>query len=341
MNKSISESSSDSLCNSKLHSPDATASDDNVGDNHNNAVDVNNNATAPPSLAQSSSVPIITDHDNAVNRIVEDQNRLINSSTAARNSTSTARTLLTRKVQVSDDDGSIDYDNDNYENNRGYGTVNNSTGSNRNNSTGNPVNKSIGESSSDSLRNSKLHSPDATASDDNVGDNHNNAVDVNNNATAPPSLAQSSSVPIVTEHDNAVNRLINSSTAARNSTGNVTILRKRKSHTPDDDLDQGSRSNHKLLNSSTLSSSVVKNIRDSALTDEFKLTWTRGMVWCTFGFSAPKYDNIENNFALSLIPTSSLSKDSNNFVSVDACQVLNTNFALTVIIMINVTIIHL
>ena len=293
-------------------------------------------------------MPIITDHDNAVNRIVEDQNRLINSSTAARNSTSTARTLLKRKVQVSDDDGSIDYDNDNYENNRGYGTVNNSTGSNRSNSTGNSVNKSISESSSDSLRNSKLHSPDATASDDNVGDNHNNAEDVNNNATAPPSLAQSSSVPIITDHDNAVNRivedqnrLINSSTAARNSTGNVTTLRKRKAHTPDDDLNQGRRSNHKLPNGSTLSTSVDKNIRDSALTNEFNLTWTRGTVWCTFGFSAPKYDKIENNFALSLIPTSSLSKDSNNFVFVDACQVLHTNFALIFIIIINVTIIYL
>jgi hypothetical protein len=55
--------------------------------------------------------------------------------------------------------------------------------------------------------------------------------------------------------------------------------------------------------------------------DDFILTWTEGVTFCNFKFRAPGYGEIENNFALSSAPSSTLSKDSNNFVFVEACQV--------------------
>ena len=57
------------------------------------------------------------------------------------------------------------------------------------------------------------------------------------------------------------------------------------------------------------------------LNDDFILTWTEGVTFYNFKFRAPGYGEIENNFALSSAPSSTLSKDSNNFVYVEACQV--------------------
>ena len=247
-----------------------------------------------------------------------------------------------------DDDGD---DNDNDDNNRRDGTAIN----NNNKSTGNAVNNSMHESSSNS---SKLHSPDATASDvksidDNDDDDNYCTVDINNNVTAPPSLVQLTSVSAINEHNNAVirivkdrNQLINASTPARilqqqnHSTNNATTLRKRKVYTSDDDdddddIDEGSKGNHKLPNDNTVSTSVDKNISNSARTiqpqsdKDFILTWTPGKTFCTFHFRTPKHGDIENNFALSSDPNSSLSRDHNNFVGVDACQVLHINFTLS------------
>ena len=51
------------------------------------------------------------------------------------------------------------------------------------------------------------------------------------------------------------------------------------------------------------------------------LTWTEGVKFYNFTFIVPGLGEIENNFALSSSPNSTLSKDQHNFVHVDACQV--------------------
>ena len=65
--------------------------------------------------------------------------------------------------------------------------------------------------------------------------------------------------------------------------------------------------------------------------DDCILTWTQGVNFCNFKFRAPGYNEIENNFALSSAPNSTLSKDPNNYVSVEACQVLYINVAAIII----------
>jgi hypothetical protein len=51
------------------------------------------------------------------------------------------------------------------------------------------------------------------------------------------------------------------------------------------------------------------------------LTWTEGVKFYNFTFIVPGLGEIENNFALTSSPNSTLSRDKDNYVSVDACQV--------------------
>jgi hypothetical protein len=119
--------------------------------------------------------------------------------------------------------------------------------------------------------------------------------------------------------------------------------RKRKVDVSDDDDDdpqhdvesavvRASLSNHGRLSGEVSIISVGNLVGSSrkvtfgstqvvTLGNDYKLTWTEGVKFCNFKFIVPRLGEIKNNFALTSSPNSNLSRDKDNYVSVDACQV--------------------
>ena len=119
--------------------------------------------------------------------------------------------------------------------------------------------------------------------------------------------------------------------------------RKRKVNDDDDDDDdpqhdvesavvRASLSNHGRLSGDVSLISIGNLVGSSrkvtfgstqvvTLGNDYKLTWTEGVKFCNFKFIVPRLGEIKNNFALTSSPNSTLSRDKDNYVSVDACQV--------------------
>jgi len=108
------------------------------------------------------------------------------------------------------------------------------------------------------------------------------------------------------------------------------ILKKRKVIVPDDEHDDGARGSTTIIPiiSTTSSAQKVDRVESNRLQTNhmsifknFQLIMIERVKFVHFKFIAPIYGEIENNFALTSSPSSSLAQDPNNSTGVDACQV--------------------
>ena len=187
--------------------------------------------------------------------------------------------------------------------------------------------------------------------DDNVHDDNVHTDNDNNNDGNDPVLLSSTHTIVTGGGDYRQSTICPITSSSSNK------YRKRRVSDDDDDDDDGnlkygvesttirvSSSNRRRLTGNDGLRSIGKQVgsnRKGKVTfgsaqvvtsdDDFILTWTQGVNFCNFKFRAPGYNEIENNFALSSAPNSTLSKDPNNYVSVEACQVLYINVAAIII----------